>query len=44
MHFMFKEEDHIVDCDVERLFKDVVEEFAKKVNEDLETIFSIFKG
>ena len=36
MHFMFKEEDHIVDCDVERLFKDVVEEFAKKVNEDLE--------
>ena len=44
MHFMFKEEDHIVDCDVERLFKDVVEEFAKKVNEDLETIFFIFKG
>ena len=44
MHFMFKEEDHIVDCDVERLFKDVVEEFAKKVNEDLETIFFIYKG
>ena len=44
MHFMFKEEDHIVDCHVERLFKDVVEEFAKKVNEDLETIFFIYKG
>ena len=44
MHFMFKEEDNIVDCHVERLFKDVVEEFAKKVNEDLETIFFIYKG
>ena len=43
MHFMFKGQDHIIDCHVEMFFKDVAEEFAKKVNEGLEMIFFIFE-
>ncbi len=43
MHFMFKGKDHIIESHVERLFKEVTEEFAKKVNEDIETIFLYMK-
>ena len=43
MHFMFKGKDHIIESHVERLFKEVTEEFAKKVNEDIETIFFIYE-
>ena len=42
MHFLFKGEDHIMECHIERLLRDVAEEFAKKVNEDLDIIFFIF--
>ena len=44
VHFMFQGKDHIIECHVEMLFRDVSEEFAKKVNEDLDTIFFIFNG
>ena len=44
MHFLFKGEDHIMECHIERLLRDVAEEFAKKVKEDLDTIFFIFNG
>ena len=31
MHFMFKGQDHIIECHVDMLFNDVAEELIKKL-------------
>ena len=44
INFKFKNQDNIIKCDIGRLFKDVCEEFAKKVKVDLDYTFFIYNG
>ena len=44
INFKFQDKDNIIKSSITRLFKDVCEEFAKKVKADLDYLIFIYQG